>query len=147
MYYTHLMHELSHKLGLSYIQVSTHAYLGSTCVAHYRDQTTESTCSIGADVQCRCRCPKSSPIQKPPMLELELVLVKRLTARPWRPTCPVGDKTSVEQDALMSPNPRGKLEDLAARSVCCLVVWNLLIHSLRWSKFIWIFNLLKIWVF
>ena len=22
--------------------------------------------------------------------------------------------------------------------VCCLVVWNLLIHSLRWSKFIWI---------
>ena len=31
--------------------------------------------------------------------------------------------------------------------VCCLVVWNLLIHSLRWSKFIWIFNLLKICVF
>jgi len=30
--------------------------------------------------------------------------------------------------------------------VCCLVVWNLLIHSLRWSKFIWIFNLLKRWV-
>ena len=27
--------------------------------------------------------------------------------------------------------------------VFCLVVWNLLIHSLRWSKFIWIFNLLK----
>jgi len=31
--------------------------------------------------------------------------------------------------------------------VCCLVVWNLLIHSLRWSKFIWIFNLLKRCVF
>jgi len=31
--------------------------------------------------------------------------------------------------------------------VCCLVVWNLLIHSLRWCKFIWIFNLLKRWVF
>ena len=30
--------------------------------------------------------------------------------------------------------------------VCCLLVWNLLIHSLRWSKFIWILNLLKIWV-
>jgi len=28
----------------------------------------------------------------------------------------------VEQDALMSPNPRGKLEDLAAGCVCCLVV-------------------------
>ena len=28
----------------------------------------------------------------------------------------------------------------------CVVVWNLLMHSLRWSKFIWIFNLLKIWV-
>jgi len=29
---------------------------------------------------------------------------------------------SVEQDALMSPNPRGKHEDLAAGCVCCLVV-------------------------
>jgi len=28
----------------------------------------------------------------------------------------------VEQDALMSPNPRGKLEDLADGCVCCLVV-------------------------
>jgi len=27
----------------------------------------------------------------------------------------------VEQDVLMSPNPRGKLEDLAAVCVCCLV--------------------------
>jgi len=27
-------------------------------------------------------------------------------------------KGSVEQDALMSPNPRGKLEDLAAGYVC-----------------------------
>ena len=42
--------------------------------------------------------------------------------------------TIVEQDALMSPNQGGKLEDLAAGCVCCLVVWNLLIHSLRWSK-------------
>jgi len=25
---------------------------------------------------------------------------------------------AVEQDALMSPNPRGKLEDLAARCAC-----------------------------
>jgi len=38
---------------------------------------------------------------------------------------------AVEQDALMSPNPRGKLEDLVAGCVCCLVVWNLLIHFLR----------------
>jgi len=29
---------------------------------------------------------------------------------------------SVEQDAFMSPNPRGKLEDLAAGCVCCLVI-------------------------
>ena len=28
----------------------------------------------------------------------------------------------VEQDALMSPNPSGKLEDLGAGCVCCLVV-------------------------
>ena len=28
----------------------------------------------------------------------------------------------VEQDALMSPNPREKLEDLAAGCVCCVVV-------------------------
>jgi len=28
----------------------------------------------------------------------------------------------VEQDALMSPNPKGKLEDLASGCVCCLVV-------------------------
>jgi len=28
----------------------------------------------------------------------------------------------VEQDALMSTNPRGKLEDLAAGCACCLVV-------------------------
>ena len=31
--------------------------------------------------------------------------------------------------------------------VCCLVVWNLLIHSLRWSKLNWIFKILKRWVF
>ena len=31
--------------------------------------------------------------------------------------------------------------------VCCLVVWNLLIHSLRSSNFTWIFNLLKRLVF
>jgi len=29
---------------------------------------------------------------------------------------------NVEQDALMSPNPSGKLEDLDASCVCCLVV-------------------------
>jgi len=28
---------------------------------------------------------------------------------------------NVEQDALMSPNPRGKLEDLVVGCVCCLV--------------------------
>jgi len=28
----------------------------------------------------------------------------------------------VEQDALMSPNPRGKLKDLVVGCVCCLVV-------------------------
>jgi len=28
----------------------------------------------------------------------------------------------VEQDALMSPNPRGKIEDLVVGCVCCLVV-------------------------
>jgi len=29
---------------------------------------------------------------------------------------------TVEQDALMSPNPKGKLEDRVVGCVCCLVV-------------------------
>jgi len=37
----------------------------------------------------------------------------------------------VEQGALMSPNQRGKLEHLAVGCVCCLVVFEMLIHSLR----------------
>jgi len=37
----------------------------------------------------------------------------------------------VEQGVLMSPNPSGKLEDLAASCVCCLIVFEMLIHSLR----------------
>ena len=38
---------------------------------------------------------------------------------------------SVEQDALMSPNLCGKIEDSVDVCVCCLVVFNLLIHSLK----------------
>jgi len=37
----------------------------------------------------------------------------------------------VEQDALMSPNMCRKLENLVAGCVCCLVDFNLLIHSLK----------------
>jgi len=37
----------------------------------------------------------------------------------------------VEQDALMPLNLCGMLEDLVARCICCLVAFNLLIHSLR----------------
>jgi len=44
----------------------------------------------------------------------------------------VDDEVStVEQHALMPPNLCGELEDLVVGCVCCLVVFNLLIHSLR----------------
>ena len=37
---------------------------------------------------------------------------------------------TIEQDALMPPNLCGKLEDLVAMCVCCLIVFDLSIHSL-----------------
>ena len=37
---------------------------------------------------------------------------------------------TVEQDALIPPNPCGKLEDPAVMCVCCLVVFYLFIHTL-----------------
>jgi len=40
------------------------------------------------------------------------------------------DGTTVEQDALMSPNPRGKLEDLVAGCVCVLYSCLKLVNSL-----------------
>jgi len=37
----------------------------------------------------------------------------------------------VEQDTLMPPNICGKLEDLVVGCVCCLVIFNFLIHFLK----------------
>jgi len=55
----------------------------------------------------RCRClmpmPMSGPVHKPPRLELELVPVKRLTARLWWPTCLVGDGTCTVLRGDVSP--------------------------------------------
>jgi len=64
--------------------------------AHYRDQTTESTCSTGADVRNLVQYTS-------PKLKLELVSMKRLTACLWRPTWLMSDRTCTVPRGDISP--------------------------------------------
>jgi len=91
------MHALSRWLGHSYIRVSTHASLGANLHGPLLRP------DHWVDLLHRCRCPKFGPVHKPPRLELELVPVKRLTTRPWRPTCLVGDETCTVHRGDVSP--------------------------------------------
>jgi len=66
--------------------------------AHLRGPLSRPECradmlDTGADVRSPITKPNALVLHKPPRLELELVPLKRLTARPWKPTCLVSDAT------------------------------------------------------